>query len=138
MSTTNPRYPQICALLDKLVPPSDPNIAGGAPHGRFWWQNPFQNPPPNQPPTYVDRDTFVKMDASQWSVFNDPNNNPIPLVNPGTAATSPLYMALSGAKPFDGSGAPQMPDTGLDPSARHATQEEQTMVATWINNGAPA
>jgi hypothetical protein len=135
MSTTNPRYADICSLLDQLVPPNDQNITS-APHGRFWWN-------PNPPPQYIDRDTFVNMDVSQWTVtFTDPHGNqippPIPLVNPGTASTSPLYLALTGTSPFDGTGAPQMPDTGADPSATRASKAQQTLVETWINNGAPA
>jgi hypothetical protein len=126
MSTTNPRYADICALLDQLVPPTDNNI-DDAPHAAFWRTG---NPAPNN---YIIRDDFVSITTDGWGFSGN-------LVTPGNASQSNLYLALSGTKPFDGSQAPQMPDTtpSGDPLARHATTDEQTMVQTWINNGAPA
>lgn len=125
MSTTNPGYAQICALLDSLVNwPNDQNIFS-APHAVFW-----RTGSNNQ--NYVELADFLKITTDNWGV---PGN----LVTPGNADQSNLFLALSGTTPFDGqNGPPQMPDTGQDPSARHATSAEQTTVKTWINNGAPA
>jgi hypothetical protein len=125
MSTTNPRYAEICALLDQLVNwPKDQSILG-APHGVFWRTG-------NNNVNYVDLTTFLQITTDSWGV-------PGKLVTLGNASQSNLHLALSGTTPFDGeNGPPQMPDTGSDPGARHATSDEQTMVQTWINNGAPA
>jgi hypothetical protein len=125
MSTTNPGYAKVCELLDSLVNwPNDQSILG-APHGLFWRTTDTTN--------YLDLADFLKITTTSWGVAGN-------LVTPGNASQSNLYLALSGTTPFDGKSGnpPQMPDTGLDPSARHATSDEQTMVQTWINNGAPA
>jgi len=125
MSTTNPRFADICALLDQLVPPNDKNISN-APHLAFWRSG---NPPPNN---YISRNDFIALTTGNWG---PPGN----LVTPGNAQTSNLYLALSGTTPFDGSeGVPQMPDTGNDPNARHATSQELSMVESWIKGGALA
>lgn len=123
MSTTNPQFADICALLDQLIPPKKDTNIDSAPHGAFW-----RNPKGG----YVSRDDFVNMPAANW--LSGMGN----LVTPGNASQSPLYLALTGASPFDCSAAPMMPDTGSDSLARHATPQEQIMVETWINNGAPA
>lgn len=115
MSTTNPTFSDIVNLLNTLVPVSDPNI-NDAPHGPFW--------------RGTTRDQFVAITTDNWGV-------PGPLVTPGNPQSSNLYLALSGQTPFDGSQLPQMPDTGLDPNARRATQSELNMVSTWITNNAP-
>ena len=112
----NPTFTDIVNLLNTLYN-NDPNI-GNAPHGAFW-----------QPPTT--RDTFVQIQTDDWGV-------PGPLVALGKPQSSNLYQALAGQKPFDGSNLPQMPDTGADPNARHATPAELLMVSTWITNNAPA
>jgi len=122
MSTTTPRFADICALLDQLIPAKDTNIAS-APHGAFW-RNPNGG--------YITRDEFVTTQTGNW--LSGQGN----LVTPGNASQSPLYLAMTGTSPFDCSGAPMMPDTGSDSLARHATPQEQIMVETWINNGAPA
>jgi hypothetical protein len=132
MSTTNPRYADICALLDQLIPRNDTNVQS-APHQRFWWKN--QNPPANQPPTYIDLTDFLKLTVGNWiTVSSGPGN----LVTPGNPSQSYLYLALTGTSPFDGSQTQMMPDTSQDSLARHATPQEQIMVETWINNGCPA
>jgi hypothetical protein len=125
MSTTDPRFAEICALLDQLVPPKDNNI-NNAPHLAFWRSG---NPPPN---SYITRNDFIALTTDNWGI---PGN----LVTPQNAQTSNLYLALSGKTPFDGSqGTPQMPDTVNDPNARRATSQEQSMVEAWITNGALA
>ena len=123
MSATNPRYADICALLDSLVNwPRDQDILT-APHAMFWRTG-------NNNQDYVDLADFLKITTDSWG----PSGN---LVTPGNANQSNLFLAISGTTPFDGqNGPPQMPDTGSDPGARHATQDEQTMVKTWITNGA--
>jgi hypothetical protein len=135
MSTTNPLYADICALLDQLVQPKDTNI-GNAPHQRFWWKN--QNAPANQPPTYIDLADFLAITVGNWITVTPPD--PGKLVMPGKPSQSYLYLALTGTKPFDGTQTNMMPDTSADTSglARHATPQEQIMVETWINNNCPA
>ena len=126
MSTTNPVFADICALLDQLVPTDDNNI-NSAPHLAFWRSG---NPPPNN---YISRNAFIAITTGNWG---GPSGS---LVTPNNAQQSYLYLALSGKPPFDGSqGTPQMPDTANDPKARHATSDELSMVETWINNGALA
>jgi len=125
VSTTNPRFADICALLDQLVPSTDNNI-NNAPHLAFWRSG---NPQPNN---YIGRNDFVALTTDSWGI---PGN----LVTPLAPQTSNLYLALSGKPPFDGSqGIPQMPDTGSDSNARRATSQELSMVEAWINNGALA
>ncbi len=120
MSTTNPQFADICALLDQLVPTSDNNI-DSAPHLAFWRSG---KAPPNN---YVTQEDFIALTTNDWGI-------PGSLVTPGNPQTSNLYLALSGKTPFDGSQANQMPDTTQDSNARHATSQEQTMVETWIKN----
>jgi hypothetical protein len=116
MSESYPTFSAIVQLLNTLVPLSDPNI-NDAPHGAFWRN--------------TTRDAFIAIQTDDWGV-------PGPLITLGQPMNSNLYLALSGKTPFDGSQLPQMPDTGADSNARHATGPEQTMVATWITNNCPA
>jgi hypothetical protein len=111
----NPTFSDIVALLNALYN-NDPNI-DNAPHGTFWQS--------------TTRDDFVQIQTDSWGVTG-------PLVDLGAPKTSNLYLALGGFTPFDGSELPQMPDTGADPNARHATPTELQMVGTWITNNAPA
>jgi hypothetical protein len=120
-SNPQPTFSDIQNLLDRLVPPSDPNIQG-APHDRFWRQAPTNT-----------RDGFVSFDTSVWG---GPNN--VPMVTPGNTQKSAIFLALSALPPFDGSQVNQMPDTGSDPLAKHAQQADLDLLAAWINNGAPA
>jgi hypothetical protein len=111
----NPTFTDIVTLLNTLYN-NDPNI-DNAPHAAFW-----QN---------TTRDAFVAIQTDDWGVNG-------PLVALGKPNASNLFLALSGLAPFDGSGLPQMPDTGADPKGRHATTAELQMVSTWITNNAPA
>jgi hypothetical protein len=110
----NPTFNDIVTLLNTLYN-NDPNI-DDAPHGAFW-----QN---------TTRNAFVQIQTDHWGVQG-------PLVTLGNPQQSNLYLALAGLAPFDGSVLPQMPDTGADATARHATTAELLMVATWITNNAP-
>jgi len=116
MNNANPTYSDIVALLNTLVPTTDPNIES-APHLAFW--------------RTMSRDEFVNKDTSDWGVSG-------PLVALNNPNGSNFFLALSGKAPFDGSELPQMPDTNADPNARTATQDELNLVETWISNGAPA
>jgi hypothetical protein len=121
MSTANPGFADICALLDTLVPPTDNNI-NNAPHQAFWRSG----------KNYVSRDDFLALKTDDWGISGN-------LVTPGNASQSNLYLALSGQSPFDGSqGIPQMPDTSQDSNAKRATTQQLSMVETWIKNNAPA
>jgi hypothetical protein len=115
VSIANPTFSDIMTLLNTLFN-KDPNI-GDSPHGIFW-----QN---------TTRDAFVKIRTDPWGATG-------PLVALGDPNGSNLYLALAGLAPFDGSEIEQMPDTGADPNARHATSDELQTVATWITNNAPA
>jgi hypothetical protein len=116
MSTNNPTFDDIVSLLNTLVPLDDSNIQN-APHAAFWRGK--------------TRDQFVAIKTDDWGV---PGN----LVAPGNVDKSNLYLALSGKDPFDGTLLPQMPDTSRDPNSTLAKSEQLAMVATWINNNAPA
>ena len=115
MGKHNPTFSDIVALLNSLVPLTDDDIRS-SPHDAFWRS--------------IDRDAFVALTTDDWTV-------PGKLVTLGKPEASNLYLALAGLKPFDGSGAPQMPDTDSDPTARRAARDELDMVATWIRNDAP-
>jgi len=115
MTTANPSFSDIVQLLDTLIN-DDPNI-DDAPHQAFWRNTTL--------------DAFIQVTTYAWGV-------PGQLITLGKPETSNLLLALSGLQPFDGSTLPQMPDTGADPKGRHATQDEVTMVATWIKNNCPA
>jgi hypothetical protein len=114
-----PRFADIQNLLDILVPPSDANV-DSAPHQRFW-----RNAPTNT------RDGFVNKDTSDWGQSGK-------LVTPGNPDSSNLYLALAGKSPFDGSQQNQMPDVNADFKATLASADQLNIVATWIQNGAPA
>ncbi|HEV2172760.1 MAG TPA: hypothetical protein VGR71_04295 [Nitrospira sp.] len=109
----NPTFTDIVKLLNTL---SNGN-ADDAPHGAFW--------------VGVTRDQFVAIQTDNWGVNG-------PLITLGNPQASNLYLALAGLAPFDGSGLPQMPDTGAAPSSRHASTTELQMVSTWILHNAPA
>lgn len=116
MSNASPTFQDIVNLLNNLVPLSDQNI-NRAPHEAFWRN--------------IDRNAFVSLTTDDWGV-------PGPLVTVGAPAQSNLYLALAGAKPFDGSGCPRMPDVSSDSNSRFATAAELALVGTWIKNNAPA
>lgn len=123
LDATSPKYGDILALLNALIPASDANI-GDAPHGAFWLG---ENGAP------LDRNAFVAIDVGQWQLGVTG-----PLIKPGTPDASNFYLALAGKPPFDGSVVSRMPDINADPNARFATADEIQMVATWIKGGAPA
>src|SRR5262249_31730327 len=115
MIANNPTFQEIVNLLNVLYN-NDPHI-NRAPHKAFW-----QN---------TTRDVFVATKTDACGVVG-------PLVTLKDPNKSKLYLALAGLATFDGSEMNQMPDTDAFPNARHATADEQKMVALWINNGAPA
>ena len=117
MPTNNPTFADIVSLLNVLYN-NDPDI-NDAPH-RAFWKN-------------TTRDAFVSLKTDSWGV-------PGSLVTLKDPTKSNLYLSLAGLAPFNGSRPPQMPDTTPTgyPNARHATPDELTMIATWINNNAPA
>jgi hypothetical protein len=117
MSTTNPNFADIQALLSALVG-NDPNI-GDAPHLAFWQG------------AGLTRDTFVQIQTDDWGA-------PGLLVALGNPNKSNLYLALAGIIPFDGSQLNRMPDIQADANGRYAQPDELQMVATWITNNAPA
>ena len=110
MSTTNPQFADICALLDQLVPTSDNNI-NSAPHLAFWRSG---KAPPNN---YVTQEVFIALTTDDWGISGS-------LVTPANPQTSNLYLALSGKTPFDGSQATRNARHHRDPDARHATSQE--------------
>jgi hypothetical protein len=112
-----PTYNDIVNLLSTLVN-NDPNISA-APHDAFWLdQNTGQ---------LLTETAFLALQTDDWGLGG-------PLVVPGNPNASPLFQALSGTSPFDGSQFPQMPDTGKDPMGRHATPQELLMVKNWIQS----
>lgn len=109
-TVAGPTFSDVVKLLETLVN-ADPNIAA-APHMAFWRN--------------VSQVQFLAIQTDNWGLGG-------PLVVPGNADSSPLYQALSGASPFDGSGfLQQMPDTSRWPQARYATPQELVMVKSWI------
>ncbi|MFZ2104670.1 MAG: hypothetical protein WAV18_04665 [Roseiarcus sp.] len=118
MSAANPTYADVVEMLNTLVPLNDPNI-DDAPHQAFW--------------RTMNRDQFVQFNTSAWNVGVTG-----PLVVAGNPSASYFFLALSGLAPFDGTSAPQMPDTASDPDANPATPANLALVETWIKNGAPA
>jgi len=107
-----PTFSDIASLLDTLIN-KDPHIDDGSPHAAFW--------------RGTSEADFINIKTDDWGYDGN-------LVAPGDPNSSPLYLALAGNRPFDGSEFQQMPDKTRAHMARLATPEELNIVRTWILN----